>query len=289
VTGDQLRAQLAKVLTILPGLTVRQLCVKLSAAHGHQYDKHDINRILYGNPQQFERTNDAVPAWHLRVASEPPVVVAPIMSPRQSALELRLWPWQQRALVAWNESNFRGVVEAVTGTGKSHVGLAAAATAAGEGIPTVVLVPTVELQQQWERLASRVLPTLTVGLLGDGQSDSLDVCDILIATAQTASARDLVPPSKEVLVVADECHRYGSPGWRDALDSTFGLRLGLTATYERKDDGIKEVLDPYFGGVCYSLGYEEALEDAVIAPFKIAIVNVTLNSGERRQYEDLAD
>jgi RNA polymerase primary sigma factor len=36
-----------------------------------------------------------------------------------------LWPWQRAALKAWEAAGQKGVVEAVTGTGKSLVGTAA--------------------------------------------------------------------------------------------------------------------------------------------------------------------
>ena len=62
---------------------------------------------------------------------------------------LDLYDWQREALQAWHRSGDRGVVEAVTGTGKTRLGLAAIADARVAGHRAVVLVPTLVLQAQW--------------------------------------------------------------------------------------------------------------------------------------------
>ena len=59
-----------------------------------------------------------------------------------------LYPWQQEALKAWHSNARRGVVEAVTGSGKTRVGIAAAFEAVRQGIKVLILVPTAELQRQ---------------------------------------------------------------------------------------------------------------------------------------------
>ena len=52
--------------------------------------------------------------------------------------------WQNRALEAWEASNHRGVVEAVTGAGKSLVGVAAIHEVLSLGGVALVMVPTPE-------------------------------------------------------------------------------------------------------------------------------------------------
>ncbi len=60
-----------------------------------------------------------------------------------------LYAWQHEALKAWHSHARRGVVEAVTGAGKTRVGIAAAFEAIRQGIKVLILVPTAELQRQW--------------------------------------------------------------------------------------------------------------------------------------------
>ena len=79
-----------------------------------------------------------------------------------------LYSWQQEALKAWHSNARRGVVEAVTGSGKTRVGIAAAFEAVRQGIKVLILVPTAELQRQWLSSIQRDLPRIRRGALGDG-------------------------------------------------------------------------------------------------------------------------
>ena len=62
----------------------------------------------------------------------------------------------------------------MTGTGKTYVGLGAAALANADGVKTAVIVPTQDLQNQWaERFATK-LPKIKVGKLGNDHQDNLE-------------------------------------------------------------------------------------------------------------------
>lgn len=204
-----------------------------------------------------------------------------------------LYAWQKRALTAWRAAGRRGVVEAVTGAGKTRLALAAAADELAEGGRVGIVVPTIALQDQWVLEATRLLSPhllgLRIGRMGDGRNDWLGTHEVVVATAQTASGWELLPPGVDGLLIADECHHYGAPTWQLALEHGFTRRLGLTATYEREDRGVEEYLDPYFGGVQYSIGYEEALRDGVIADFKIAFIGVPFAAGEQMEYDEVSE
>jgi superfamily II DNA or RNA helicase len=88
------------------------------------------------------------------------------------------------------------------------------------------------------------------------------------------------------LLIADECHRNGSARNKDALDERFSRRLGLSTTYVCNDGGNADFLDPYFGGVCYRLGYERALRNRVIAHFSAALIGVRFSAAERNEYDE---
>lgn len=122
--------------------------------------------------------------------------------------------------------------------------------------------------------------------MGDGGTDDLSTHEVVIAIAASAFHNSLRPPrhSSNGLLIADECHRYGSASWANALDPAFGHRLGLTATYEREDSGIETHLDPYFKGVCYRLDYKGALADGAICKFKVAFAGVAFTSAERSAF-----
>lgn len=199
-----------------------------------------------------------------------------------------LYPWQQEALKAWHSNARRGVVEAVTGSGKTRVGIAAAFEAVRQGIKVLILVPTAELQRQWLVSLRRDLPTARRGALGDGRTDSLDDVDILVAIVHSASNRETLRSHKAGLIIADECHRYAAPMFTGALQEGYAWRLGLTATFERADGEHENLLTPYFGGVIYNLWYDRALRDQTIAPFDIALVGVDLTPPEQSDYDEFS-
>lgn len=217
-------------------------------------------------------------------------VAAPAPAParvRPSA-SLGLYPWQADALNAWERRGGRGVVEAVTGTGKTMVGVAAALDELDRRGQVVVLVPTVELLHQWVAELQRRLPEREgVGRMGGDAGDSLATHDVLVAVVNTARALDVRPIRQGGLLVADECHRYGSAVNQLALDPRFRRRLGLSATYARDDDGNLAWLDPYFGGACFRLGYARAVGEGVTARFTVSLVGVRFSPGEQACYDEL--
>lgn len=204
-----------------------------------------------------------------------------------------LYRWQSDALRAWEAQSRRGVVEAVTGTGKTMVGLAAALDELGRGGQVCILVPTRELLDQWNGALETVVPPGTrIGLLGAGHRDSLGQHDVLVAIVNSAAVAagelDLRPRRPGGLMVGDECHRYGSERNRLALVEPFPHRLGLSATYERADDGHLTWLDPFFGPCCFSMDHRRAIDDGVIARFNVAIVGARLSGEEHRDYVELS-
>lgn len=226
----------------------------------------------------------------------PPQVVSPavkrdhfidIVSSRSSKeVNPYLWQWQAEALDAWHHSGCRGVVEAVTGAGKTLIGITAAFEAFRQGIKVLVLVPTAELQTQWQQKLLETIPQAAVGTLGNGRSDSLRSCDVLVAIINSATRQLVLQEHSQGMLIADECHRYAAATFAKALHSGFKYRLGLTATYQRPDNANELVLDPYFGGVVFQLWYDRALSDGVIAQFDVAFVGVTLTDSERKTYQE---
>lgn len=199
-----------------------------------------------------------------------------------------LYAWQTEALDAWRRQGSRGVVEAVTGAGKTMVGVAAARAELETGGQVCVLVPTRDLLAQWQAtLHGHLPPTVRVGLLGAGHTGSLGRDDVLVAVVNSARSADLRPRRPGGLLIADECHRYGSAMNQAALDERFPRRLGLSATYARADDGNLKWLDPYFGSTCFRLGYARAIADGVTARVRVALVGVRFDPDERTAYDDL--
>jgi len=286
-----LARDLHRLLEQKPGQDKHQLHGALLSLGWHNITKSEINSVLYSYRNRFRHSDDVLPLWYPRafaVEASPPLQ-APQMLYYQGP-ELRAW--QREAFDAWRAAGRRGVVEAVTGTGKTAVGIYAAADAAARGLRTLVLVPGLELLEQWHGRLKVELPRLAVGRFGDSTQDSLTNHHIVVSTVQSAYKQRMLSRG---LLVADEVHHYGAEKFACALQDSFEERLGLTATYERNDNGIQQFLSPYFAPlgrhtngedeVIANCGYARGLADGILAPFEVTLVGVHFTPDEQREYD----
>lgn len=296
-------ARLTELVTTSPGITTTGLRDALWRDGRVSITTADVLRTLTAEPRRFRRGRDASSddRWWLKLADSPTDVAPPpwppptgrtppsaLPTPSLAAQPLpALYSWQTEALSAWRSGGRRGVVEAVTGTGKTMIGLVAAVDELAQRGQVLVLVPTAELLVQWRRVVATVVPGGTaIGLLGGGHHDGLGTHDLLIAIVNSARDADLAPRRPGGLLIADECHRYASSENRRALVAEFPHRLGLSATFARPDDGHVDWLAPYFGATCYRLGYEQASREDVIAQFDVVLVELEFTSTERDLYDE---
>ena len=150
-----------------------------------------------------------------------------------------LYRWQHDALTAWNRCGRKGVIEAVTGSGKTDVAITAIGDALERGLFVLVIVPSRVLMEQWNERLVESLPERTIGRLGDGYRDRPADCDVLVTTRHSAASRVPLPKTDAGgLLVADECHGFGGAVLRKSLLPEYQERLGLTATLERSDDAV---------------------------------------------------
>lgn len=276
--------EVAAALASRPGQTPTQVRDLLRASGRVSVTTGDVATVLRTYPGRF-RPDQAEPQRWWPADGLGPTAKAPV---GPGATLPQLYAWQAEALEAWRGQGHRGVVEAVTGTGKTMVGIAAAVGELARRGQVCVLVPTAELLGQWHRQLARLLPaSVSIGLLGAGHHDDLGHHDVLVAVVNSARTADLRPRRPGGLLVADECHRYGTEGNRVALEDRFGRRLGLSATYARADDGHVAWLDPYFGRTCFRMGYGRAIADGVAAHVDVALVGVAFDRHERATYDEL--
>lgn len=229
----------------------------------------------------LERLETEIIEAELRLAELRRQRSAHLHATHRPVVRVPLYDWQRDALIAWDDADRRGVVQAVTGAGKTRVGLAAIEDAHRLGRQSVVIVPTLALVRQWISAIAKLLPQVRIRT----RLRSDRPWDVMVTTVQSAMRRPaLTRPGG--LIVADECHRYGAESYSLALNNAYQWRLGLSATVERGDDG-DEILQGYFGGVCFDLGYRRATADQLVAPFKFAFAAVPLSSQERAEYDRL--
>ncbi|WP_277835521.1 DEAD/DEAH box helicase [Speluncibacter jeojiensis] len=199
--------------------------------------------------------------------------------------ELRAW--QREAFDTWVAAGRRGVVEAVTGTGKTAVGITAAADAVARGRAVLVVVPSVALLEQWFQAIRKAVPSARIGRRGAGASDTFAGIDILVSTVQSAIGHGAPMPDGPALLVADEVHRYGAGSFSRLLTDDFEERLGLTATFERNDNGIADHLMPYFEMLIAGCDYPRGHAEGILAPVRVMLVTVPFTPAEQAKYDEL--
>jgi len=193
------------------------------------------------------------------------------------ATTYELREYQQAALDSWRDADKRGCLELPTGSGKTVIGIAAMVAL---GTPTLVVVPTIDLLEQWQRELETEFQQ-PIGRLGGGEQR---VEDVTVATYDSAYLRADELGDRFGLVVFDEVHHLGGEGYRDiARLLAAPARLGLTATFERPD-GAHEVIEELVGPLVQRVAIDELAGDH-LAAYDIKRIEVALTDDERERYE----
>ena len=190
--------------------------------------------------------------------------------------------YQQAALTAWMDHDRRGSVVLPTGSGKTFLGIQAIADA---GVSTLVVVPTIDLMNQWHATLSNAfgdqLPD-GVGVLGGG---SHNVTDLTVTTYDSAYRYINEYGDRFGLLIIDEVHHLPAPTYQQIPEMTIApYRLGLTATYERAD-GKHEVLEELIGPVVYEEEVD-ALAGEYLSEYETIHLKVELTTDERERYDE---
>ncbi|SEH43755.1 Superfamily II DNA or RNA helicase [Halopenitus malekzadehii] len=192
-----------------------------------------------------------------------------------TAYDLR--PYQHTALDAWADADHRGVVELPTGAGKTVVAIAAMVD---RGRPTLVVVPTIDLLDQWRSELEREFE-MPIGQFGGGEQRREP---ITVSTYDSAYLKADDVGDSFGFVVFDEVHHLGGEGYRDiARLLPAPDRLGLTATFERPD-GAHHAVEDLVGPVVYSVDVDD-LAGEHLAPYDVRRLEVELTDAERERYE----
>jgi len=190
--------------------------------------------------------------------------------------------YQDNALAAWRDNDRRGSVVLPTGSGKTFLAVQAIADA---GVSTLVVVPTIDLLNQWHATLTNAfgaqLPEV-VGVLGGG---SHTVTDLTVTTYDSAYRYIDQYGDQFGLLVVDEVHNLPAPTYQQIPQMTIApYRLGLTATYERPD-GQHGVLEELLGPVVYREDVDD-LAGEYLSEYETIHLNVELTVDERERYDE---
>ena len=154
-----------------------------------------------------------------------------------------------------------GVISLQTGGGKTVCALYIASQLK---LPTLVLVHSGFLKDQWVERIQAFLPSARIGTI---QGDILDIAekDIVVGMLQTISMKEFPPKtfSGFGLVIVDECHHIASESFVQAIPKlTSKHMLGLSATPERKDR-LMHVINWCLGPMLYQSNASEKVDQGV--------------------------
>jgi superfamily II DNA or RNA helicase len=185
-------------------------------------------------------------------------------------------PHQAAAMHGWLETDGRGLVIMPTGSGKTYM---AAMAIARIRRPTLVVVPTIDLMQQWSSVLERLFGC-PAGMLGGG---SREILPLTVTTYDSAVLNMEFIGNRFGFIIFDECHHLPGPMNRLAAQMAIApWRLGLTATPEREDDG-EELLYDLIGPQAYRIDIDQ-LEGDVLAPYRTVRLELPLDDDEQREY-----
>ncbi|MHA1368481.1 MAG: DEAD/DEAH box helicase [Promethearchaeota archaeon] len=211
--------------------------------------------------------------------------------------------YQEAAFKAWIDSGCRGIVVLPTGAGKTYLGMMAVCHL---GIRTLVVVPTLELMDQWNSAFKKAVSILGdpgrgggsptdkralegIELIGRFGGGIKNIAPITISTYSSAYLYLNRLRDKFGLVIFDEVHHLPAEKFQFiASGSIAPNRLGLTATLDDQNEML-EILDQVVGPVAYSLSPRELSDTNSLAPFVHERVMVDLDPATLSRYNELKE
>lgn len=213
------------------------------------------------------------------------------------------YEWQEECIANWFQNKGRGTVKVVTGAGKTLLALAIAEriqNTEDNELRLAIVVPTIVLMHQWyDALCEHGnLPRQAIGRLGDNYKDSFEDGRRILITVLASACRQLpriVKKSevgRQLMLVADECHRAGAKEMSQVFKTARRWSLGLSATPEREDDddaGYDESLvGKEVGPIIYEFNLADALKEGLVPKFTINHLGLPMKPAERTRYEALS-
>lgn len=187
--------------------------------------------------------------------------------------------YQNKALYNWAKAGKRGCVVLPTGAGKTVIGVKAIEMV---NSASIVIVPTIDLMDQWTSILSKYFPDVKIGNLGGGSDD---IQAITVSTYDSAYIRASNLGNKFSLIIFDELHHLAAPGYRSIAERFASpFRLGLTATIEREDNLHKDFPRLVGAGIVFQAHASDLAKDKHLASYEIERRQVDMTMEEVEQY-----
>ena len=203
----------------------------------------------------------------------------PIQTLRIENINLSLRPYQKKAIENWITAGKKGCMILPTGSGKTIIAIKLIEIINSS---TLIVVPTLDLMEQWTKFLSKYFQKIEIGNIGGG---IFNITGITVSTYDSAYIRSSFIGNKFAFVIFDELHHLAAPGYRTIAEQfTSPYRLGLTATYER-EDSLHLDFPRLVGGIVYQSSINELARDKHLASFTVEKRYVKLLPEEEIEYQ----
>jgi len=234
-----------------------------------------------------------------------PVLPPPEPPPSGSGLR----PYQEEALNAWKENDYKGILAMATGTGKTKTSIEALTrflNRTERGL-AVITVPYQELARQWvKELGEKGISTISVfesqenwilsveniiqaHLISSDTNAQLPVLVCVNKTFRDEKFQNLLKrlngkPGARMIIV-DECHHFNKQNQIDHLPASFRFRLGLSATPYEFDE--EKYLEKYFGEIVFEFKLSEAIKQGYLCPYTYHPILIEFTESEATKYLEI--
>ena len=224
-------------------------------------------------------------------------------SNRWSVGPFKLREYQSSAVEAWLSNNRRGIFKHATGSGKTVSGMYCLKDSLERNEMPLLIVPSLDLQNQWYRNLKLTLPDVDILLCGGiGGSDwkshlgswsyAGDGRRMILAIVNTVCSDTFLSnltQGRHLCLVADEVHRLGSAKFSKALTIKSGPRLGLSATPERFRDpeGPQAIFD-YFGPIIHEFSLTDAVDAGNLTEYYYYPIQTHLTTDETEKWNEIS-
>ena len=216
---------------------------------------------------------------------------------------------QGQAVDAWCAADHRGVLEMATGSGKTIAAMICAHRlhTACRPLLVVVAAPYIPLIRQWcDEIASFNLTPVDLTTVNGARARARELgkirrrlrtntsdIEVVVVSHDTLCndvfVSDLRTVDATTLLVADEVHNLGRPGFVLNPPSFFDYRLGLSATPVRQyDDEGTAAIFSFFGPVVFEFPLSEAIGRCLVE-YDYQVHPVTLTADEMERWRDLTE
>ena len=203
----------------------------------------------------------------------------PIQNLRIENINLSLRAYQKKAIENWVKAGKKGCIILPTGSGKTIIAIKLIEIINSS---TLIVVPTLDLMEQWTKFLSKYFQKIEIGNIGGG---IFNITGITVSTYDSAYIRSSFIGNKFAFVIFDELHHLAAPGYRTIAEQfTSPYRLGLTATYEREDN-LHLDFPRLVGGIVYQSSVNELARDKHLASFTVEKRYVKLLPEEEIEYQ----